>query len=242
VVVVARRVVHYHRGDGQWWLILAPDFAAAACCEPGPRVWHALAVLLPLLLAALVGCEAPPASPPTGQVAAPGEAWFDGGPIAVPPLRALLRISDADEDGLRGYVVYMGEEQTCAGRLEYDLAVDDAFEKFPDDEDDDALDAALDAATYALYPAGTWRLRLDLGRRATSSDDLPLDDISLFAERRTEESFDIVFTAGSPDTTAFTGGDGHAAGEMEFGANWLGPAGDQEHHEFQIGFNAGVCE
>ncbi len=195
-----------------------------------------------LLLAVLVGCDSPQPASPVYDPAGPWEAWVDGGALLVPPLGAVLTVSGADPDGLRVYVVTMGEGLDCGRQLEHDLAVGAANQQWIIDGDHDALLAAIDAADQTLFPPGTWMLRLDLGRRASGEDALVVADIRLFAERRTEDGVDIEITAEFPGVESFEGDSERAFGQLGFGAAWIGPGADDAYHEFTIGFDARLCE
>lgn len=193
------------------------------------------------LLALLAGCDDPvptysPLDPP-----GPGEGWVDGGGLIVPPLGALLAVSGADSDGLRVYSVALGDALDCAAQRAYDDAVEAANERWIEDGDHDALLAAIAAADRALYPAGTWKLHLDLGRRAGPTEDLPLGDVRLFGERRTDDGVDAEFTADAAGVESFEGSAARAAGVLDFGASWTGDAVDDGYFEFRVAFDAPTC-
>lgn len=194
------------------------------------------------MLVLLASCDAPDGGTPVYEDADPGEAWVDGGGLLVPPLGALLSVSGADGEGLRVWTVSLGEDLTCARQLEHDLAVEAANQQWIQDGDHAALQEGIDAADRALYPVDTWRIRIDLGRRAEGTDPLEVEDIRLFGELRGSDAPDAEVDGQSPGVLAFDGTDTHAAGQLGFGATWVGPAVRDDYYEFVVGFDASVCE
>ncbi len=195
-----------------------------------------------LLVLALCGCDLPGSGTPPHAPAGPDEGWVDGGGVLVPPMGVILSVSGADQDGLRVWTVSFGEQLDCGTQLEHDLTVEAANAQWTQDGDVDALQEAIAAADRALYPAGTWKMRLDLGRRASGEDPLVVNDIRLFAERRTADGVDVEVTAAAPDVENFDGDEQRAAGTLEFGSAWTGDGLEDDYYEFEIGFDATFCE
>ncbi len=217
-----------------------PPPAAAFC------VGHLLtrALVIPIAAALLLvgsACDAPQEASPLPDPAGPGEGWVDGGGLLVPPLGAVLTVSGADPDGRRVYTVTLGDELTCDRQREHDVAVEAANDRWLEDADHEALQQAIDDADRALFPPGTWTLRLDLGRRDDPSAALPLAEVRLFAERRTDGEPDAEFTAESPGVVEFEGSEGRIAAELGFGALWTGSAVTEGYFDFSVGFDALGC-
>jgi hypothetical protein len=195
-----------------------------------------------LLLVALFGCDTQQSSTSMHDAAEPGEGWVDGGGLLMPPLGATLSVSGADQDGLRLWLVSLGERLDCDSQREHDAAVEAANEAWLVDGDHEALQAAIAAADVALFPPGTWMLRLDLGRRQSAVDSLNVDDVRLFGERRSDDGVDLEFTSQGPGVDAFDSSDSHAAGQLGFGAVWTGEPVEDGYYDFTLGFDARVCE